>query len=173
MSLPTELLAQARHLARKEPRRPRDASLRRAVSAAYYALFHLLTSEASRALISGSERDGLRALVARGFAHADMSRASKAFSSGHGGLPPQLRSLVGQPQDFPADLARIAATFHELQQIRHTADYDTAYRLTRGEVLAIVDAAERAFTDWRQVRNTEAARVYLVALLMWERWRRG
>lgn len=32
MSLPTELLAQARHLAGKEPRRPRDASLRQAVS---------------------------------------------------------------------------------------------------------------------------------------------
>lgn len=44
MSLPNELLAQARHLATKEPRRPRDASLRRSVSAAYYALFHLLTA---------------------------------------------------------------------------------------------------------------------------------
>ena len=38
MSLHQDLLAQARHLLRKEPRRPKQASLRRAVSAAYYAL---------------------------------------------------------------------------------------------------------------------------------------
>jgi len=63
MSLPHDLLAQARLLATKEPRRPKDASLRRAVSTAYYALFHLLTDEASRFLISGSSRDPLRNLV--------------------------------------------------------------------------------------------------------------
>ena len=46
MSLQQDLLRQARHLATKEPRRPSQASLRRAVSAAYYALFHLLVDEA-------------------------------------------------------------------------------------------------------------------------------
>lgn len=45
MGLPEDLLEQAGHLARRERKRPRQASLRRAVSAAYYALFHLLTSE--------------------------------------------------------------------------------------------------------------------------------
>jgi len=72
MSLPNELLAQARHLATKEPRRPRDASLRRSVSAAYYALFHLLTAEASRFLVSGTDRGGLQSLLARGFAHSEI-----------------------------------------------------------------------------------------------------
>ena len=46
MSLQQDLLRQARDLATKEPRRPSQASLRRAVSAAYYALFHLLVDEA-------------------------------------------------------------------------------------------------------------------------------
>src|SRR6266571_1109983 len=41
-SLHNELLAQAWHLAKKEPKHPLQASLRRAVSAAYYAVFHLL-----------------------------------------------------------------------------------------------------------------------------------
>lgn len=39
MSLHADLLKQARHLATKERRRPSQASLRRAISAAYYALF--------------------------------------------------------------------------------------------------------------------------------------
>jgi uncharacterized protein (UPF0332 family) len=42
MAFPDDLLEQANHLANREPELPRQASLRRAVSAAYYALFHLL-----------------------------------------------------------------------------------------------------------------------------------
>ena len=42
MTLASDLLAQAKHLAGRERGRPRQASLRRAASAAYYALFHLL-----------------------------------------------------------------------------------------------------------------------------------
>jgi uncharacterized protein (UPF0332 family) len=32
-------------LARREPRRPKEASLRRSISAAYYALFHQLKKQ--------------------------------------------------------------------------------------------------------------------------------
>ena len=39
MSLHGDLLVQARHLALVEPRRPRQASLRRAISASYFARF--------------------------------------------------------------------------------------------------------------------------------------
>lgn len=52
MNLHNELLRQARHLATKEPRRPLQASLRRAVSAAYYALFHLLVDDAVRRMVT-------------------------------------------------------------------------------------------------------------------------
>jgi len=41
MAFPNDLLEQAKHLAIREKKRPRQASLRRAVSTAYYALFHL------------------------------------------------------------------------------------------------------------------------------------
>ena len=44
MSLPFELLELAKHLANGNETH-RQASLRRAVSTAYYALFHLLVSE--------------------------------------------------------------------------------------------------------------------------------
>lgn len=42
------LLAQAKLLATKEQSRPKQASLRRSVSAAYYALFHLLVDASAR-----------------------------------------------------------------------------------------------------------------------------
>jgi len=44
MALADDLLEQAHHLAKREPKRPRQASLRRAVSTAYYSLVHLLIS---------------------------------------------------------------------------------------------------------------------------------
>ena len=46
MSFPDDLLEQAYHLANREPESPKQASLRRAISTAYYALFHMLVDEA-------------------------------------------------------------------------------------------------------------------------------
>ena len=60
MTLYKDLLAQAEHLATKEHRRPSQASLRRSISASYYALFHRLVDEATRMLISRGQRNGIR-----------------------------------------------------------------------------------------------------------------
>jgi uncharacterized protein (UPF0332 family) len=59
MSLHNDFLEQARFLAMREARRPKQASLRRAVSTAYYALFHLLASEVAERMIIGPEREEL------------------------------------------------------------------------------------------------------------------
>lgn len=56
-----ELLEQAGNLARREPRRPKQASLRRSISASYYSLFHFLIEEATRLTVgSGHNRKALR-----------------------------------------------------------------------------------------------------------------
>jgi len=46
MSFSDQLLEQAYHLLNKDGDEPNEASLRRAVSTAYYSLFHLLIDEA-------------------------------------------------------------------------------------------------------------------------------
>ena len=56
MALASDLLEQAYHLACREPKRPRQASLRRAVSTSCYALFHLLISEATLNWRQSSQR---------------------------------------------------------------------------------------------------------------------
>ena len=65
MALADDLLEQAQHLAMRDPKRPRQASLRRAVSTAYYALFHLLIA----ATIVNWKNLHQRSQVARGFDH--------------------------------------------------------------------------------------------------------
>src|ERR1700684_3228614 len=72
LALHNDLLEQAEHLARREPKRPRQASLRRAVSAAYYALFHFLISEATLNWRQSSQR----AALGRYFQHGSMAKAS-------------------------------------------------------------------------------------------------
>jgi uncharacterized protein (UPF0332 family) len=162
VSLPKDLLQQASHLATRERRRPRQASLRRAVSAAYYALFHLLVEEATARLVTGSDRAALRTVLGRAFAHAAMKDAAEGFARNNVSAK-LLPALSGTP--VQRELASVAAAFVELQQARHEADYDTARRFTRQECLDLVDRAMQAFADWRVVRQTVPADTFLVALL--------
>ena len=165
MSLHTDLLDQAAKLARLDPRRPRQASLRRAVSTACYALFHLLTHEATATLVAVPE---LRGRFSRAFDHGDMKSASKAFARLRPGEPAELTGGVPVPPDLPA----IAATFVELQDARHEADYNVRRSYTRLDAMNLVNRVDRAFQLWRPLRTDPAARMYLAALLLWKKWNR-
>ena len=162
MSLQSDLLEQAKHLAKKEPRRPKQASLRRAVSAAYYAIFHLLVGEATQRFVTGSDRDRLRQCLGRAFSHVDMKSASTGFAKANvsNKVLPALRG-----HSLQVELKEVATAFVELQEARHAADYDTARRFTRQEANDIVQQAERAFSHWNTVRGTLPGDVYLVSLL--------
>ena len=162
VSLHSDLLAQARYLARKERKRPRQASLRRAVSASYYAVFHLLIDEATRLMISRRGRAALRRCLARAYAHANMRQVAQQFASG--GVSPKLR-LGLNGQRLQPGLVAVAAAFVDLQQARHEADYDLARRFTRREVLALVNQADRAYADWWQIRKSTQADTILIGLL--------
>ena len=168
MSLPRDLLAQAKLLATKEKSRPKQASLRRSVSAAYYALFHLLVDAAARRLVSGADREPLRNCLARAFDHGVMKRVALQFAERN--LSPRLGpGLNGLPlQD---EIVRVAAASVDLQQHRHDADYNMGRRFTRIEALNIVSDAERAFVDWRVVRNSTQADTFIVGLLTFEKIR--
>ena len=88
--------------------------------------------------------------VARQFAERD---PSPRLGPGLEGLPLQ------------DGLVRTAATFVDLQQHRHDADYDTGRRFTRSETLYLVGPADLVFVDWREVRNSPQADTFLVGLL--------
>jgi len=68
MPFADDLLEQAYHLAKRERKHPKQASLRRAVSTAYYALFHLLIDEA----VGNWGIVRQRSILARTFDHGKM-----------------------------------------------------------------------------------------------------
>lgn len=76
MSLHAESLKQARFLARKEREKPTQASLRRSVSASYYAIFHFLVDEVTRLVLAGNVRAPLRESLAR---HARLQTVTDRF----------------------------------------------------------------------------------------------
>jgi hypothetical protein len=164
MTLPTDLLAQADYLAKREPRRPKQASLRRAISSAYYALFHLLTSEASRMFMK-DER--LWKCVNRVYGHVEINTISKSFAQGDW---PKAFDAVKGVFPLPQELKDVARAFVNLQQARHNADYHLAQTFTRSETMDFVDMARKAFADWTKVKNNDLARIYLASFLLWEKW---
>ncbi len=144
MTLGDDLIVTARHLAKARPSKPRQADLRRAVSTAYYAVFHALAHECADRFIGTNKvsRSGeawtqaYRALE-HGFAKRQCERAPK--------------------QGFPAKIVQFADAFTALQEERHRADYDPTATYTRAEVLIDVQTAQQAITELRHGSKPDRA----------------
>ena len=151
MPFPDDLLEQAYDLAHKEPTDPKQASLRRSVSTAYYALFHLLIDEA----VGKWAVERQRSRLTRTFEHDRMKGTCNdvldTFKSG-GSVPPEL--------------VTVARNFVQLQQHRHTADYDNSKQWSRTDVVNVLTLATDAFTAWRAISTQDAAQDYLLRLFL-------
>ena len=133
MSLAEDLLVQADHLINKDGANPKQASLRRAVSTAYYALFHLLIDEAVGNWAVARQRSRL----ARTFDHGSMKRV----------CDDQVKSFYSAGRPASGLLLKdVAETFSELQLKRHTADYDNSYIWTKTDAQEWIDRTAEAFT---------------------------
>lgn len=166
MALHDDLLEQADHLSTRERRRSRQASLRRAVSSAYYALFDLLVAEGARRL-SPAQPSLLRQQIRRAFTHADMHRVCRQFAAGS----PSQGAAQTIRGPLEAELKRVAEIFVELQVARHEADYDLAVSFNRVDALQKVELAREGFAVWKQIRDRPNATVFLAALLFQRQWR--
>jgi len=164
MAFPNDLLEQARHLANREPKRPKQASLRRAVSTAYYALFHLLSIETAK----NWKRPAERPMVARMLDHTNMG---KACTSKRDELNGQFRTrrITGNELAVLTHLHLIADTFVSMRQHRETADYDSSVKWTRTDALEKIESVEAAFRSWHEIRGEHVAQDFLVTLLLRER----
>jgi hypothetical protein len=179
MTLPHDLLEQAYHLAKREPKKPKQASLRRAVSTAYYALFHLLVADGAKRL-SPPAPPGLNLLVQRTFNHGEMRNVCRNFFDGHqavsngkkpGQPPAATRKLISLPLD--PRLFNVVQAFIQLHEARNDADYDLASQWNRMDTLKHIQKSRQAFADWHAVRGSPNATVFVTALLLQKHWGRN
>jgi hypothetical protein len=123
-----DLLDIAQHLALLDERRPRQTSLRRAISSAYYALFHALAALCADELVGRSKPWNVYTPIYRTLDHG---RAKDVFKR-------QLAGSVGE-------IAAVGQTFIVLQERRHIADYaPSPLPMGRSETLDLIDQAKRA-----------------------------
>lgn len=159
MALPKDLLDQAVRLLSQEKKRPKQASLRRSVSTAYYALFHLLVSESVARMAPTSPKNiGLQ--MQRAFEHSTMKRVCKSFSAGS--LPDTIQHL--QSGRIEPELRKVAKIFVDLQEERHAADYDLVHTFTKQGATDNIGKATDAFTTWAIIRKFPNATLFLMAL---------
>lgn len=124
---------------------PNQTRLRRAVSTAYYALFHAIVRSAADAFVGVRHRRQPRyETVYRSFEHRQMKTnceavdkpmlgAKAAKAMGHSSVSQQIRD--------------VASAFVTLQERRHWADYSPGGKISRSEARDVVDLAELAITQ--------------------------
>lgn len=119
--------------------RPRQADLRRALSAAYYAMFHTLARCCADTLVGATRASRsqpawtqtYRALE-HGYARNQCIRAS-------------------QNDDFPQAVRKFSERFARMQRLRQTADYAPDSDFSRSDVLQLVTDAENDIADFNGV----------------------
>lgn len=169
MPLHADLLEQAFALAKLERGKPKQASLRRALSCAYYALFHLLVSDGA-ALLGSKLGKEARVRLRRAYAHNDMKAVCASYAGSPNRFPPHIAILLNLPLD--PNLQAVATLFLDLQQERHSADYDIASVFNRTDVLTFISTLDATFGIWANIRTSENAKIFLADLLLRKSWSR-
>ncbi len=150
---PHDLMAVARALAESDRALPLQARLRRAVSTAYYALFHCLAASAADLFI-GTERNPAWHRTYRALDHGRARRECR-----------QVRTMP----EFPVEVRNFAEVFVALQEARQDADYaqDTpAYE--QSDVLGSITSAELAIGQFERAA-VDARRGFIAHVLFRQR----
>lgn len=154
---------------------PRQADLRRAISNAYYAVFHAVVTEAADQLAGRTQRHSPRyALVYRSVDHGRLRAVcngikelqnwkKKAKGQNKVKSPPKLASY--EPKGgFGPNLSALADAVGDLQEKRNLADYDPLFRVNMSDAALAVATARTAIARFK---NANAAkRKAFVSLLV-------
>lgn len=149
-----DLIAAARLLATHPRRgRPPEANLRRAVSTAYYALFHSL-AECCADTIAGRRRANRNSDAwIRVYRRLDHGTARKCFQN------------KTEIRKFPAEMQRFANFFSEMQIRRQLADYAPDATFEREEIRQRIAESEDIIIQFENV-PTQNRRAFAIYVLM-------
>lgn len=168
MTYSDDLIAQANILATADQNKPKQASLRRAVSAAYYALFHEIVDRSVRFLLTEKFlQSKVGARLRRVPSHAAVARASKWFTVPN--PPPSVQRMRMGGSTPLTDLVIVCQALVDLQEERHRADYDLFSPFTRADALRLVVKAEQAIRSLRGIKQTDDLAIFLLGCMFDEK----
>ena len=149
-----DFIRTARELAEGVGRgRPRESNLRRAVSTAYYALFHCL-AECCANMLAGS---------------VPVNRSRPAWRQTYRALQHSRARTRCRRQDimllFPYEIQTFAKLFVDIQAKRHSADYDPDAHFFKSDVVQYIDTAEEAIHHFNSVSRQDRRAFAIYVLL--------
>jgi hypothetical protein len=127
--------------------------MRRAISTAYYAVFHTLAASNAE-LIAGQPQSSMSSYA--------WQRVYRRLD--HGRAQTNLRAALNLLSQTGENFAR---TFIDLQALRQEADYNPNASISRSDTLNIIAQAETAIRDFAQL--TQEERRLLAAQSMFDR----
>ena len=117
--------------------RPSQSSLRRAVSTAYYAMFHALAQNGADMLVGARPEFRTSPSWQNVYRSLEHAGAKKLF----------LHWTV--MAHFPAAIQEFGDTFVEMQGNRHEADYNPHARFAKPFVMSAIDNVERVIAGFK------------------------
>lgn len=160
---PRRLLAHAHILLSAKKGAPNQSDLRRAISSAYYALFHHLLTAAADHIVGSSPANRRRAeysLAYRSLEHNSMLNACDALRRT---TPPAKYARACGQQKLGAEVRNCATAFVDLQRMRHAADYNPSERFTKAQATAFVALADYGMRQFDESSDAEK-RLFLFLL---------
>lgn len=123
--------------------RPRQAELRRAISAAYYALFHTLALCGANTLVGATHAN-------RG--QSEWIQVYRALEHGYARNQCNNRAAMSR---FSLEIRRFGQLFVRMQQERQAADYDPNASFSRPEAIEFVSEASRIIAEFENADTTD------------------
>ena len=153
---PDHLFEQAEKLISPQLGRPRQVDIRRAISTAYYAIFHAIITAAADQFIGITNRDESRyGLAYRSVDHGWLRKLCEEVQKST--LSTKFRRYA-PATGFGANIAALAAAAEELQEKRHSADYDVMIRMNRSDAVLAISTARAALGRFDNAGQPERAR---------------
>ena len=150
---PQDLIRSARRQAGGDGRgRPRQTDLCRAVSSAYYAMFHTL-ARCGADLLAGATRPAR--------SQPAWAQTYRALEHGHALNQCRNRAVVDR---FPPLIQEFARHFVVTQRYRHHADYAPTTNFVRSWVMALIEQTEQVINQFNNVpvRDRRAFAIYVL-----------
>ena len=131
--------------------RPRQAMLKKAISAAYYAMFHALCYSNANTLMGSSTRPARRPGWTRTYRAVDHGAAKERLLRQRSVASPSVRNF--------------GLVFSALQENRHLADYDPNARFSRADAISLINRAEDAIHTFLSANEPERRELAAAALM--------
>jgi hypothetical protein len=150
---PEHLLEQAEQLATAPPAGPpRQVDLRRAISAAYYAVFHFILTAAANQVVGVTKRT--TAEYGRVYRSIDHRAIRDLCDDLKKPTPPAKYNAHMPATGFGPNIAAFAAAFVDLQEKRHGADYDPLIRVKLSDSQLAIKTAKAAIERFKRASAT-------------------